>query len=232
MYLSRQPLNISTLKPTSLPENKNSSVINATTILKQLALLVGSFFLCSSSCTKYLGTGCALTVYTFELPFKARPDTDSIKLGESITFTVDVPNKFIDERSGKEIDYSGAANLGSAIGFVRYDSAVTKMDNAASQFTYSLTKGISVTPYDSTLYREYNFAESNGRYLFELTITPKAPGLYAVVFSNSANTYRGSDPCTKSGFTINLEETSHNRHLAGFYDETIPGGDLYFRVYP
>lgn len=188
--------------------------------------------LCGSSCIKNIGRDCSRGVYFFELPFKAKPDTDSIKLGESITFTVDVPAVFKDLVSGKEIDYSGAANLGSAIYFVKLDTPGMTITNAADQFTYSLKTGDSITPIDPTLYRAYKFAESNGRYKFELVIKPKSSGLYRVVFSDSGNTYRDSDPCTKAGFTINLEETRHNRHLEGIDDEALPGGDFHFYVSP
>ncbi len=201
-------------------------------IIKWIGGLAGASFLCSSSCVKSIGRDCSETSYSFELPFKARPDTDSVRLGDEITFTVDCATVFTDISSGARVDYSGAVNLGSALYFVKYDSSERGMKNAADQFTYNVVKGTAVRSADSTLYREYLFAEFNNRYIFELIIKPKSPGLYRVVFSNSANTYRRNDPCTKAGFAINLAETAHNRRLEGVDDEATPGGDFHFHVSP
>lgn len=201
-------------------------------ILKQIFWILSASFLCSSSCSKTIGGDCAATVYTFELPFKARPDTDSIQLGEAITFSIEASTVFVDKISGMEVDYNGAGNLGSAVGFIKYDSTAEKWVHAAGQHKYSLAKGIEVRSADTTVYREYLFAESNGRYVFELAITPKSPGLYGVIFSDAANVFRGSDPCTKAAFIITLEGTSHNRYLDGDYNEITPGGDFYFHVSP
>ncbi len=189
-------------------------------------------FLCSSSCVKNIGKDCTATVYTFELPFNAVPDKDSIRLGDSITFSINAPTTFVDINSGHEIDYSGSGNLGGTIGFIKYDSTTKKWKPSANQFKYTLKKGVWETPMDTLMFRAYHCSEAGHRYVFELTIAPETVGLYGVVFGNSGNTFRGSDPCVKAGFTVNLQESSHNRYLDGDYNEITPGGDFYFHVSP
>ena len=201
-------------------------------VIKRLLWLLSTSFLCSSSCIKNIGRDCTRTLYSFELPFTARPDKDSIKVGDEIVFKVDCSTTFTDFQTGKQIDYSGAANLGRSISFGKFDSSGTTLSYAANQFSYNLIKGTPIKPVDSSMNREYLFIESNGRYEFELAIKPKTPELYMVAFSNSANTYRQSDPCGKAGFSINLTGTNHNRYLKGSSDEIVEGGDIYFFVSP
>lgn len=183
----------------------------------------------NARCNK-TGLHCANSVFSFELPVKAIPYTDSILVGDSIKFVISESTMFREVNTGQFVDFNGAANLGSAIGFQQYDSATKNWLDAASLFSYTLLEGKRVSERNPALYREFIFQEKNERYVFELIIIPKNTGLYIVGFSNSASTYRYSDPCTKAGFVINFKETNHNRHLVGYVGEDLPGGDFYFHV--
>jgi len=193
-----------------------------------VSLFTASLFLQQCSCTKTLGLDCAEIKYSFELPVKGYPDKDSISTGDTIWLEINESTSFKDDQSGQMIDYSNAGNIGSALGFQIYDSIQQNWYPAISQFLFLLTKGkeLKRTPLDI----EYSFAEETGRYLFKLGVIPKVKGLYRIVFSNSNNTYRNNDKCTKANFIINFKETNHNRHLTGYTGPDVPGGDLNFYV--
>jgi hypothetical protein len=143
---------------------------------------------------------------------------------------VNEPTSLNDALTNQIVNYSGAQNLGSAIGFQKYDSLEKNWINAALMFSYNLIDGTDANSTNVELYKEYLFIEKRSRFLFKLAIVPKKRGLFRIVFSNSGNTYRTSDKCTKANFIINFKETNHNRHLVGYTGEDIEGGDLHFIV--
>jgi hypothetical protein len=51
------------------------------------------------------------------MAIKASPDLDSIHINDTIWLEVNEPTILKDVQTGKDVNYSGAANLGSAIGF-------------------------------------------------------------------------------------------------------------------
>ena len=180
----------------------------------------------SCNCTK----DCTAIYYKFELPVRIFPDTDNLQLGDSLTIIIDESNSFVELQTGTLVPFKRAANLGSAISFVRRDLTTGSFEYVANDFEFTLLKGKSVKSTNCSITREYLFIEENDRYRFHLIIKPKKPGQYQIVFSRSGNTYRESAPCDKANFTINLKETNHNRHLLGYTGEDLPGGDFNFVV--
>jgi hypothetical protein len=200
-----------------------SKIISIVIILFFSVLLLTN---ASCNCSK----DCTAIYYKFELPVRIFPDTDTLQLGDSLTIIIDESNSFVELQSGTLVPFKNAANLGSAISFGKRDLTNGSFEYAANDFDFTLIKGKESKVENRSLYRAYLFAEENNRYRFHLVIKPKKPGLYQMVFSNSNNTYRESAPCDKANFTINLKETSHNRHLLGYTGEDLPGGDFYFVV--
>ena len=198
------------------------------TVCKVIIVLFASFLLTNASCN--CSKDCTAIYYKFELPVKIVPDTDTLQLGDSLTIIIDESNSFVELQSGTLVPFKRAANLGSAISFGRRDLTTGSFEYAANDFDFTMLKGKSVKSTNSSISRGYLFIEKNNRYRFHLVIKPKKPGLYQMVFSHSNNTYRESAPCDKANFTINLKETSHNRHLLGYTGEDLPGGDFYFVV--
>lgn len=195
---------------------------------KIIIVFFSAFLLTNTSCN--CTKDCTATNYKFELPVKIVPDTDTLQLGDSLILIIDESNSFRDLQSGALVPFRGAANLGSAISFVRRELNTDLFEHVADDFDFTLLKGRSVTSTNSSIFREYLFEEENNRYRFHLVIKPQKPGQYQLVFSRSNNTYRESAPCDKANFTINLKETSHNRHLLGYTGEDLPGGDFNFVV--
>ncbi len=177
------------------------------------------------------GKNCLDTKYSFQLPVKAYPDKDTLLVGDTLWLEINESVQFT-SIDGTIIDYSGAANLGSAIGFSIWDNNLKTWAYAVDSFSYVLVSGISLNHYLPKLIKEYTFIEQNGRYIFKLGIIPKAKGLHSLLFSNSSNTYRKKDKCTKANFTINFRNTNQHYYLSPFYtgQPNLVGGDYYFVV--
>lgn len=194
--------------------------------------LLSALLFTGATCNK-TGLDCANTKYSFQLPVKAYPDKDSINIGDTIWLEVNESTSFTNTQNGQTLDYSGASNLGSTIAFGRYDTALKSWTNENPD-NFNL---ISKNNHDNLVNKtsidvEYLFAEKEGKYVFLLGVVPKKKGLFSILFSNSNNTYRKSDKCTKANFNIIFENTDQHYPLNPFYiPGTNPrGGDYFFVV--
>ena len=185
-----------------------------------------------STCNKTI-LGCSEESHSFQINAIAYPDKDSIHIGDTLWLEVNAPTTLKDVFSGKMMDYSGAANLGSAIGFGEY-SIVGIFKNAANYFDYYLVTGASVSNPNTAQIREYLFTQANNSYRFKLGVIPREKGIYCIAFSNATNVYRNSDKCTKAGFEINFENANHHYYLnPNFQNGALPAGgeNYYVKVY-
>ncbi len=178
---------------------------------------------------KKLQLDCTQIKYNFQLPVKAFPDKDSVNIGDTIWLEIN-ESTTLKNTDGSIINYGGAANLGSAIGFSKRDTVLKEWVDAVNHFSFYLIKGaeLKVTSLDI----QYRFSEQNSMYTFKLGVIPKLKGLYSLLFSNSNNTYRDNDKCTKANFNIIFENTNQHYQLSPFYvpGSNPKGGDYYFVV--
>ncbi len=185
-----------------------------------------------STCKKKLD--CRESVYSFEIGIKAYPDKDSINVGDTVWLEVNETTVLTDGQTGRSIDYRGAANLGSAIGFQALSSVSGQFTvEAVQKFSFLLVQGVEVINRSPSLYKEYFFAEVNGRYIFKLGVIPRQSGVFSIVFSNAASVYQKNDNCTKANFTLNFKNTNQHYYLNPNFQGGPPpvGGDYYFKVY-
>jgi hypothetical protein len=169
-------------------------------------------------CTKKLD--CRGAVYNFELGIKAYPDKDSILVGDTLWLEVNAPTTLTDVQTGRVVDYSGAANLGTAISIAELVSVNITNSEGTASFNYFLSSGKEVVRADTSRYREYSFAEETNQYKFRLGVIPQKPGVYKMFISNAANVYRKNDNCTKANFIINFKETDQHFY---FNEVSFPG---------
>lgn len=184
----------------------------------------------SFQCQKKLG--CQETVFNFQMGIKAYPDKDTINVGDTIWLEIIEPVTLTDVQTGRTVDFSGAANLGSALAFHKLSTDNRFTIPAADKFMFLLQKGEQVASLDPSYGRQYLFVEETGTYLFRLGIIPKESGVYSILFSNAANVYRKNDECTKAAFGLNFKNTNQHYYLHPFYTggPTPVGGDYYFKV--
>jgi len=186
-------------------------------------ILAGIWFLSVySSCNKSIF--CNQATYSFSTNIRAYPSLDSININDTIWLEFICPVRLTDIASGNSIDYSGAANLGTAVDFLRFTGGSVSNPGviaAANNFDYNLVTGVFVPdPLLPDQNKDYRFIESGNEYKFKLGIIPKQQGIFAIAVSDAANVYRHSDGCTKAGFSITFANT--NQHLY-FYEQNRPG---------
>ena len=203
-----------------------------TNIIYKVILLLFSTILICVTCKK--NSDCANTVYSFSSEIKAYPDHDSINIGDTLFLELNQPIISRDVNSGTEVNYTNAANFGTAIGFAEFTSPNNINTEVASKFKYALIRGIEQVRPDSIKFREFRFVETDQFYKFKLALVPKFRGVFKMFVSNAANVYRIDDKCTKAGFAINFTNTNQHLYLNEVSFPGVlppPGGGIYlFKV--
>lgn len=159
---------------------------------------------------------------------KIYPDNSNFQINDTFWLELNIPTNFTDIVLGKTIDFRGAQNFGTIVGFVDY----SKFNNpiaAADSFSTYLLEGTKVDNPQVDQIREYLFSEVNGSYVFKLGIIPKRKGTFGIGVGNSQNVYRTSDKCTKAFFNIILQNTLQHYKLnpninSSNTDTTKPSG--------
>lgn len=200
--------------------------IKRTSIIIASALTSALLFI-EAKCNK-TPLDCANTKYSFQLPVNAYPNKDTVNAGDTIWLEINESTSFKDKQSGETIDYSGAENLGSAIAFAYYDSLSKQWQDGVKYFDFRLLKGeeLKVTPLDI----EYKFIEENDHYIFKLAVVTKQKGKFRFLLSNSNNTFRKQDNCTKASFDINFTQTNQHYYLNPLDTATGVSGNYFFYV--
>ncbi len=191
-----------------------------------------------AGCNKNLD--CRGTIYSFEAFYKAYPDKDSIRINDTIWIELNAPTQLKDLMSNKMIDYNGAGNFGTAIGYVEMiggDILNPGVIPSANDFDNIIINGTEVQSLNPQQTRAFGFKEQDGMYLFKVGIVPKRKGIFVIAPGNASNVYQKSDPCRESNFSLTFKDTNQHLYL---YEQKRPGyvltdsdrGHLYaFKVY-
>lgn len=195
------------------------------------ALLFGSFLLLNFKCHK--SVDCFEAKYSFTMDFTARPDKDSIRVGDTIWLQTSSSTTALDYLSGNLVDYSKAVNLGTAISFYAYSVSSNKfIIEAGKKFDFFVVDGKEVSSINPNTTHEFLFKEVDNKYMFNLGIVSKETGIFRFGLSNAADVYRTDNKCTKATFTMNFKNTNQHFHLFPGGAGTPPGGGVYyFKVY-
>jgi hypothetical protein len=180
---------------------------------------------CYGSCVK----NCVDEKFSFAITNRVYPDKDSIQVGDTIWIELDAPVKLLDQESNTEVDYSGAANLGSAIGFLKFGKGTAQAGNsteAAQAFKAHLVTGEIVdnsqTPFAKRI-KEFLFKEINGRYRFKVGFIALEKGDFSISPGDAAGVYRFRNKCPKAGFRITIADTDQHLYL---YQQSRPGYEI------
>jgi len=170
---------------------------------------------------------CSENNYSFLLGVQARPDTDSIRVGDTLWVRIDESNQLRDQSTGQVIDFSEAANLSFVFGLGKVISAI-QVDDAAAFFDYYIRKGKYVGSFNTSRFRNFGLDELNGRYYLEIGFIPKQTGIYRILIERAANVYTRRRLCDRSTFSPEFQNT--NQHFYLGYN--ISGeGVYYFKAY-
>ena len=175
--------------------------------------------------------GCTEQKYSFNLPIVAYPDKEEVAISDTLWFEMKHSVLLMDHLTEEIVNYSGAANLGSAINFSKLNDTIFS-EKSVAKFDYILEKGVDLgRSLDPERLKEYRFVEEDGYYLFKLGIVPKEPGIYLVLFSSAKNVYRHKDECTKASFEMAFFNTDQHYTLNPNYrGGNLVGRDYYFSV--
>lgn len=165
---------------------------------------------------------CKQTSYSFEALYKAYPNRDSLKINDTIWLELNTSVQLKDLMSNILVDYSGAANFGTAISIlelVRGENDPAPVPSA-NKFSFVVVQGAALKSIKQDQIREFQFEEKDGAYQFKLGIVPQEKGLFAFGLGNSANVYRKNDKCTKATFNLTFKDTDQHLYL---YEQSRPG---------
>ena len=159
-------------------------------------------------CTPHL-FGCADSIYNFERAAQVIPDKDTVKTGDTIWVEIDSPDTFLDQATNKQINFSNADNLGTAMAFDKLvNVAPIQLADAVKDFESLLMTGRELPTPNSQLFKEYLVLDINGSYEFKLGIIPKDTGTFRFNLSNSIHVYRNGKGCPKADFYMRLTQTN------------------------
>lgn len=166
---------------------------------------------------------CQRTIHNFEEFYRAYPDADSIHVNDTIWLELKTSTQLKDLTTNQIVDYSGAANFGTDIGYVELiggDASNPGAVAAANHFENILVNGSSLQSLNPAQVRVFNFKEENGMYLFKVGIVPKKIGLFLIGPGNASGVYQKDNSCRKSNFNLIFENTDQHLYL---YEQNRPG---------
>ncbi|MBD3750711.1 MAG: hypothetical protein IE931_14585 [Sphingobacteriales bacterium] len=122
---------------------------------------------CRSSCIGEVVNN----VYSFKLGVNITPAKDTINIGDTLWINVNTSNRFRNLMGGDTVKFSGARNLGSAIGFQKLNTDNKFSISAANKFDFLLKRGTETKSADASLYKEFLFEEDNDSCVQEISAT-------------------------------------------------------------
>ena len=189
-----------------------------------------------STCNKTI-LGCSEESHSFQINAIAYPDKDSIHIGDTLWLEVNAPTTLKDVFSGKMMDYSGAANLGTVVTLLQFFPD-KNTSGAINNFYFFIQQGSkSSNTVDPLSNQVLLVSEVNGSYKLKLGLIPSKIGNYVLTISNATNVYRKNDKCAKASFTIDFSETNQHFYLLKLWRPDLVLDDLgkskvyYFKVY-
>jgi hypothetical protein len=196
---------------------------------KNVLILLSIILNCRCNCEKLID--CANIRYQFELGVHANPDLKTLNVGDTLYLAVNDSTAQMDNITNKVVNYSGAVNLGSFINFQEIDLITRSTKNCLDKFEFIEMDGEKLNNTFHGMGQEYRFIERNNRFLFKIALVCKQQGIYDVVFTNSNNTFRASDGCTKANFEMVFRNKSvHYELLPWFTGNSQIGGQYVFEV--
>lgn len=193
--------------------------------IQLIPIVVVSILTIYGHCKK--GINCRNNQYSFNIGIIGYPNLDSININDTVWIEINESTTLLDDLSGRMIDFSGAENLGSVIGFGEIISS-TQIRDAANDFKYKLIYGTETSNVNPLRFREYLYTEISGRYRFKLGIVPQKTGVYRFTVSDAANVYKKKFDCHYANFHLDFKNTDQHFYLFPGGAGTPPGGGSYY----
>ena len=171
------------------------------------------------------------TYYTFEMPVTISPINDSINIGDTLWFEINVSSMLKDRESNTVIDVKDQMLAWDQNMMIFFREIVDSLGNiaeqedAVSKFDFIYDKG-SLVNYTGNLAKGLKFSYENGQYSIKTGIIPKDSGIYFLtfLFDNKSTDVHDSEFDVKLVDTEECKEILHqiyykvNEQNDGSYD--------------
>lgn len=157
---------------------------------------------------------CVEANYSFKEQLQLSPDSDSMKVGDTLYITASFPNNLIDQRSGSVINYSNASNIESTLRIVQLVTGDSISRGAVADFKYSSTIGMI---YNATnipspdAVNQLKYQQIGNDYQIKVGLIPIHTGIFALGIGSGLSIGRnGSKECEKASFIFSISNTSQH----------------------
>lgn len=172
-----------------------------------LIVLLMIFF---SNCRKR----CVEANYNFEIAAYFQPQDETVNVGDTLWITSESSAIMKDTNTNQLIDFSGATNLGTALGIGELLFTSDSIRGAVDAFDYITLAGDFYTDKDASpsKVKQVRYWEQNGNYLFKIGLIPKMKGIHSVSLADATNTIRKDETkCERTD--IKITYGNENKHL-------------------
>lgn len=161
---------------------------------------------------------CIEANYSFAVNSQIIPDSDSIKLGDTIFLYSSFPTTLKDQSTGQVINYNNSTGLGSTLGLVELVDGTYPGIDAVNDFDYISIFGMVYN--DKSIpspnkFQQLKYEQINGNYELKIGIIPKKSGTYYLGLGDGLSNGRSKNKsCEKASFNTTFKKT--NQHLNYF----------------
>lgn len=158
--------------------------------------------------------GCPNVVHQFAVTAQFTPQRDSVRVGDTLYLSSSFPTTLIDVRSGEQVAYSNAKDMGSSIFVKEIPANKSSLNGAVDSFSFTAIKGriyndITVPVPEGV--NQLSYQQSGANYELLVSIAPRRKGVFCLVTGNGLSNGRPNMSCDKAAFDIRLINT--NQHL-------------------
>lgn len=170
----------------------------------------------------FVNTGCPKPCveanYSFAVTTQLAPDSDSIRVGDTLYISTVFPNRLTDQATGDLIDYSNANDIESTLSIAQLIQGDSIPKSAVAQFNYVSIFGSvfnSLNIPDPAGVQQLRYQQSGNTYKLKIGLIPLQKGIFALGIGNGLSNNRdNSRACEKAGFNFSISGT--NQHIYYF----------------
>lgn len=175
----------------------------------------------------FIFTRCKKPCENFHYNFKGtaifNPETDSVKVGDTIRFSSIIPDQILNENNNQIVDYSGSSNFATDI-HINVIRGINSLTGAVDSFNYVQIKGMvqthQITPSSA---KTVFYVEENVAYNLSFGLIALKKGIYAISMVDIQNSKK---KCSDAYIMVTLSNADkHQHYLNLIYYPGSPYGD-------
>jgi hypothetical protein len=170
---------------------------------------------------------CVQVNYNFKVSATFSPEIDPINVGDTLWFTSQTSTKMLNQLTGKEEDYGGAANFGSALGIRELIVGSDTLVDAVKDFSVlSIVGNVYTDPgFLPGRVKQLTYVEQNGFYKVAFAIIANRRGIYAFSIADAKNVLK--EKCKRANIEITFSNADkHLHYLKDIYYKGAPIAEI------